>query len=392
MKRLFCFFLPLLAACNAKPAPEAQASTPSAATRAAAPSHADEVRITAAQQRAAGIEIGSFQRQDVTTDVQASGTIEVPPQNRASVSAVLGGYVLAVRVLPGQPVRAGAVLATLRSPDFLKLQQDYLQSRARVTFLAQELARQRVLDAEDVGAKRKLQQARADYVSEQAAVRTGAAQLRLLGLSVERLNGGYIAASVALTTPIGGTVKAVNINPGQYVSPQAVLVEVVNNHDLHLELKVFEQDIARVKVGQPILFTVKNRGSDERFRARVFLVGKSFDDDARVVRVHAHLEPERADLLPGQFIAARIQTGAARVRTLPEAAVVQAGELSYIYRRTAAADSGRTVFRRVRVRAGQSQHGDVTITVLDPLPDTAQLVRRGAYFLDAEMRKGEGGD
>ena len=390
MRLLPYFFLTLLVACNAKPAPEAAA--PPVATSAAPAGRPDEVRLTAAQQRAAGIEIGPFQRQDVTTDVQASGTIEVPPQNRASVSAVLGGYVLAVRVLPGQPVRAGAVLATLRSPDFLKLQQDYLQSRARVTFLAQELERQRVLDAEDVGAKRKLQQARADYASEQAAVRTGAAQLRLLGLSVERLNGGYIATSVPLTTPISGTVKSVKINPGQYVSPQDVLVEVVNNHDLHLELKVFEQDIARVKVGQPILFTVKNRGSDEQFRARVFLVGKSFDDDARVVRVHAHLEPERADLLPGQFIAARIQTGAARARTLPEAAVVQAGELSYIYRRLAAADSGRTVFRRVRVRAGQPQHGDIAITVLDALPDTTHFVRRGAYFLDAEMRKGEGGD
>ena len=390
MRLLPYFFLTLLVACNAKPAPEAAA--PPVATSAAPAGRPDEVRLTAAQQRAAGIEIGPFQRQDVTTDVQASGTIEVPPQNRASVSAVLGGYVLAVRVLPGQPVRAGAVLATLRSPDFLKLQQDYLQSRARVTFLAQELERQRVLDAEDVGAKRKLQQARADYASEQAAVRTGAAQLRLLGLSVERLNGGYIATSVPLTTPISGTVKSVKINPGQYVSPQDVLVEVVNNHDLHLELKVFEQDIARVKVGQPILFTVKNRGSDEQFRARVFLVGKSFDDDARVVRVHAHLEPERADLLPGQFIAARIQTGSARARTLPEAAVVQAGELSYIYRRLAAADSGRTVFRRVRVRAGQPQHGDIAITVLDALPDTTHFVRRGAYFLDAEMRKGEGGD
>ena len=390
MRLLPYFFLTLLVACNAKPAPEAAA--PPVATSAPPAARPDEVRLTAAQQRAAGIEIGPFQRQDVTTDVQASGTIEVPPQNRASVSAVLGGYVLAVRVLPGQSVRAGAILATLRSPDFLKLQQDYLQSRARVTFLAQELQRQRVLDAEDVGAKRKLQQARADYASEQAAVRTGAAQLRLLGLSVERLNGGYIATSVPLTTPISGTVKSVKINPGQYVSPQDVLVEVVNNHDLHLELKVFEQDIARVKVGQPILFTVKNRGSDEQFRARVFLVGKSFDDDARVVRVHAHLEPERADLLPGQFIAARIQTGAARARTLPEAAVVQAGELSYIYRRMAAADSGRTVFRRVRVRAGQPQHGDIAITVLDALPDTTHFVRRGAYFLDAEMRKGEGGD
>jgi len=55
-------------------------------------------------------------------------------------------------------------------------------------------------------------------------------------------------------------------------------------------------------------------------------------------------------------------------------------------------DSGRVVFRRVRVRAGAPQHGDVPVVVLDPLPDTTQLVRRGAYFLDAELRKGAGGE
>jgi cobalt-zinc-cadmium efflux system membrane fusion protein len=30
----------------------------------------------------------------------------------------------------------------------------------------------------------------------------------------------------------------------------------------------------------------------------------------------------------------------------------------------------------------------VAVTILDPLPDTTQLVRQGAYFLDAELRKG----
>jgi cobalt-zinc-cadmium efflux system membrane fusion protein len=90
-------------------------------------------------------------------------------------------------------------------------------------------------------------------------------------------------------------------------------------------------------------------------------------------------------------VAARIQTAGARVRTLPEAALIQAGELSYIFRRVGL-DSGRTVFRRVKVRASLPQHGDVAVTILDPLPDTTQLVRRGAYFLDAELRKGEGGD
>lgn len=391
MKRLPLLFFILLTACGTKKAPEGEAaSAGQPAAQSPTPANPDEVTLTVAQQRAAGLETGSYQRQNMTTDVQATGSIEVPPQNRAAISAQLGGYVQTVNVLPGQPVRAGMVLATLRGPEFLKLQQDYLQSRARVTFLGQELARQQVLDAEDVGAKRKLQQARADYASEQAAVRASAAQLRQLGLSVARIDAGNIISDVPLTSPMSGTVKAVNLSRGQYVNPQDMLVEIVNNQDLHLELKVFEQDIARVKVGQPILFTVKNRGSDEQFRARVFLVGKAFDDDARTVRVHAHLVPERADLLPGQFVAARIQTGAARQRTLPEAGLVQAGPLSYAFAAVGRpAAGGRVTFRRLRMRTGPAQGGSVAVTPLDPVPDSTRLVRRGAYFLQAELGKGQ---
>ncbi|WP_382313220.1 efflux RND transporter periplasmic adaptor subunit [Hymenobacter bucti] len=378
--------LALLTACGSKGNNTAQeAAAPAAPAPAANP---DEVAISAAQMRAAGIALGSFERQNMTTEVQANGSVEVPPQNRVSITAIQGGYVQTVAVLPGEHVAAGATVATLRSPEYLSLQQQYLQSKAKVRFLAEDLERQRILDVEDVGAKRKLQMARADFATEQATLRATAAQLRLLGIGVARLDAtGQLQSSVPLTTPIAGYVKAVNINPGQFVNPQDVLVEVLNRDDLHLELKVFEKDVAQVKVGQKILFKVQNVDRGEELTARVFLVGKAFDDDARTVRVHAHLEPERTDLLPGQFIAARIQTAGARVRTLPESALIQAGDLSYIFRRVGQ-DSGRTVFRRVKVRAGQPQHGDVAVTLLDPLPDTTGLVRQGAYFLDAELRKG----
>jgi cobalt-zinc-cadmium efflux system membrane fusion protein len=381
-----------LGACGAKPDAAANTAAPTGqAAKAAALAPADnpdQVAVSDVQQRAAGIELGSFERQNMTTEVQANGSVEVPPQNRVSITAIQGGYVQTVAVLPGEHVAAGATVATLRSPEYLTLQQTYLQSKAKVRFLTEDLERQRILDVEDVGAKRKLQQARADFATEQATLRATAAQLRLLGISVAHLDAtGQLQSSVPLTTPIAGYVKAVNINPGQYVNPQDVLVEVLNRDDLHLELKVFEKDVAQVKVGQKILFRVQNVDRGEELTARVFLVGKAFDDNARTVRVHAHLEPERRDLLPGQFVAARIQTAGARVRTLPEGALIQAGDLSYIFRRVGQ-DSGRVQFRRVKVRAGQPQHGDVAVTLLDPLPDTTQLVRKGAYFLDAELRKG----
>ncbi|WP_188556870.1 efflux RND transporter periplasmic adaptor subunit [Hymenobacter glacieicola] len=374
----------LLTACgtNTPDQPEAAAAPEAAAP--ATPTSPDEVRISSAQAQAAGVETGAFVWKNMTTDVQANGSIDVPPQNRASVSAVLGGYVQSVAVLPGQQVARGGVVAVLRHPDYLKLQQDYLQSKARVTFLQKELQRQQTLDAEDVGAKRKLQQAQSDYASEQATLRTTAAQLRMLGLSMSRLDRGEISPTVPLVSPIKGYVKTVNINPGQFVNPQDVLVEIVDRSDLHLELKVFERDIARVKNGQRILFKIPSRGSTEDMGARVFLVGKAFNDDARTVSVHAHLEPERDDVLPGQYVSAHIQTAGARQRTLPEDAVIQAGEFSYVF-----AQTGPGAYRRYKVRTGATENGDVAITPLEQLPDTTRLVRHGAYFLDAELKKGQ---
>ncbi len=352
------------------------------------PATTQELTISPAQYAAAGITTGGFTQQNMTTDVLANGVLDVPPQSQVSISAVMGGYVQQVKVLPGQFVAKGAVVAVLRHPDYLKLQQEYLQARARLTFLRQELARQQELDAEDVGAKRRLQQAQSEFATEQATERALAGQLHLLGLAPERLRATSLTPSVALTTPIGGYVKAVSINPGQFVNPQDVLVEVVDRTGLHLELKVFEKDIAQVHKGQRVLFKIPNSRLDRELEARVILVGQAFDNDARTVSVHAHLEQKSAFLLPGQYVAARIQTEGAREQTLPEEAVIQAGELSYIFAREGTARTGYR-FRRYKVKTGSIQHGDVAIMPLETLPDTTQLVRRGAYFLQAEFTKGQ---
>lgn len=377
----FLLLATLLTACGQNNTPEKQASTPPAPARPTTP---DEVRVSAAQLQAAGVELGGFNWKNLAADVQANGVVDVPPQNRASVSAVMGGYVQSVAVLPGQQVRKGSVLAVLRHPDYLKLQQEYMQSRARVTFLQQELKRQQTLDAEDVGAKRKLQQAQSEYTSEQANLQSTAGQLRMLGISLTSLHQGRISPSVTLTAPISGNVAMVRINPGQYVNPQDVLVELVDPSHMHLELQVFERDVNQVRKGQQVVFRLPGQRRGPDMTANVYLVGKSFDPEKRTVNVHAHLEPERTDLIPGQYVAAAIQTGAARQRTLPEEAIIQAGEFSYIFVQTAP-----DTFRRIKVQPGATENGDVALRLLDPLPDSTHLVQRGAYFLDAELKKGQ---
>ena len=47
-----------------------------------------------------------------------------------SVTAPLGGFVDRTDLLQGSRVRKGQVLAVIRNPDFVQLQQDYLETRA----------------------------------------------------------------------------------------------------------------------------------------------------------------------------------------------------------------------------------------------------------------------
>jgi cobalt-zinc-cadmium efflux system membrane fusion protein len=386
------FLLLLLVACGKKADETADKPAPPP------PRAPNEVFLSKAQLQAAGIELGTFTRRDLGTEVQGAGQIDVPPSHKVSITAVMGGYVQQLPVLPGQFVKRGSVLATLRNPDYLKLQQDYLQSQARIVFLQQETARQQILNDEDVGARRKLQQAASELRTEQAAAGSLAAQLRLIGLSPGSITATNIRPSVPLIAPIGGYVKAVLVNPGQFVNPQDVLIELVDRSDLHLELKVFERDIAKVKVGQDILFTVPAQGAGARpLPATVFLVGKAFDEDGRTVSVHAHLHDTGPDaaatatLLPGQYVSARILTGRTPQRTLPEDALVPGGEVSYAYYQVKSDDKGST-FRRFSLRPGATDQGQVAVRPLDKLADTTHLVVKGAYFLDAERSKGQGGD
>ena len=175
-------------------------------------------------------------------------------------------------------------------------------------------------------------------------------------------------------------------------------VQPSDRSDLHLELKVFERDIAKIKIGQDILFRVPAQGADAQpLPATVFLVGKAFDDDGRTVPVHAHLHDTGPDaaataaLLPGQYVSARILTGRTPQRTLPEDALVPGGEASYAYYQVKSDASGST-FRRFSLRPGPTDQGQVAVRLLDKLADTTHLVVKGAYFLDAERSKGQGGD
>jgi cobalt-zinc-cadmium efflux system membrane fusion protein len=75
--------------------------------------------------------------------VEANGQLEVPPQHEATVTAVLGANVASIKMIEGDRVRKGQVIAYLTHPTFTQLQTDYIKAYQQLHFLEKEYHRQK---------------------------------------------------------------------------------------------------------------------------------------------------------------------------------------------------------------------------------------------------------
>ncbi|MCC9135394.1 efflux RND transporter periplasmic adaptor subunit [Pontibacter silvestris] len=349
-----------------------------------APLDAQLVQFSQEQQEVSEIEVGPLQERELSTRIQANGQLSLPPQGRASVSPLIGGMVRSITIVEGDFVQKGKVLATIENPELIKLQQDYLTTRNQLAFAEQDFERQKTLSDEQVGARKKFEQAHTDLQVQQAKLKALATQLQTFGISPKRVEAGNITSTINLIAPISGYVQEIEANIGTFAEPNKPILQLVDDHHLHLDLNVFEKDFHKLEKGQKVIFTLPNVASDE-IEAEVFAVGKSFEGESRVVPVHAEIKNNtHKGLLPGMFINANILTGKHAVPSLPEEAVVLYQSKPHIFLK-----AGSTTFRMLPVETGVTENGYTEVSLIESLPANSTVVQRGAYFILAEKMKAE---
>ncbi|WP_034888672.1 efflux RND transporter periplasmic adaptor subunit [Gillisia sp. Hel_I_29] len=349
---------------------------------------AKQVTFTKDQYNLAGIETGQIEMRNLSNIIKLNGVIDVEPKSMASVSAPLGGYLKTAGRLPGEAIKKGQVLATIENPEFIQIQQDYLESLSRLQFLEEEYNRQKQLREEDINSAKTFQQVSSDYKITQGRVKAYEQQLALAGISRSNVQNGNITRTANLYAPITGFVKASNVNIGDYVSPQDVLFEVVNLDDIHLALNAFEKDLGKIKVGQTVKFSLAN---DNKFNrtAEVFLIGKATGSD-RITPVYSHLNKEdKKGLLPGMYVKAWIESGTNKQMAIPSEAIVQYEGKDFVIFQTENSDSGYT-FRLEQVKKGIEQEGYTAITFAESADvNSFKPVTKNAYSILSALRNSE---
>lgn len=86
-----------------------------------------------------------------------NGILMVPPQQHATITLSMGGAVHSVAFLPGSYVQKNQVILTLENPDFIALQQTWLDAAAQVEFLEKEYLRQKNLASHEAASQKQMQ-------------------------------------------------------------------------------------------------------------------------------------------------------------------------------------------------------------------------------------------
>ena len=235
-----------------------------------------------------------------------------------------GGRVVRVTVEPGQQVAAGQVLAQIdrqvQTQEIAQLAASVRQAEADARLAEANLARAESLFAKGFISRADIDQRTAARDGAIARVGVARAQLAAARERADRLD---------VRAPAAGLILARNVETGQVVGPgTGALFRLAEGGALEMRAQVSEQDMARLRIGQPA--DVTPVGGTNSYTGRIWLIDPIIDLASRqgIVRIQLAYQP---GLRVGAFARARINAGEASRPLLPQSAVLADGQGNFVY-------------------------------------------------------------
>lgn len=317
----------------------------------------------------------------------APARIALDPRREAHVSAVTGGQLERILVRPGDAVSANQALATVLSPDLGEAIGAHLSAGARLEVATAKRDRVAQLLADGVSSKSQLADAEAEYTVAAAEHEAAEERLRVFGVepaSVAPKKGQHFSSRFSVRTPVDGTVLTIEAALGKSVEPGDALFHVGNLDEVWLLADVYERDLAAVKPGSAMSFTVDAYG-DERFTGTVDQVGDWLDPDSRTAEVRIVVPNADHRLKPNMFAKARLSLADGPVDAglaLPADAVQTVEDKPSAF---VELEPGKYAVRPVKVEP----LADGRVRVLAGLAAGDRVVVDGAFTLKSELAKSE---
>ena len=347
----------------------------------------NEIAVSKQQFEGEKMQLGSLTNQVFNETIKTNGMIDAPPENKASVSTFLGGYIKKTPLLIGDKVKKGQLLVTLENTEFVEIQQQYLEVAEQLNYLKSEFERQQTLYNENISSQKNFLKAESAYKSSLANYNGLRKKLIMININPTSVEQGNISTTINLYAPIQGFITKINVSTGTYVSPTDEIIEIINTEHIHLELTIFEKDVLKVKKDQSINFKIPEASKDI-FKAKVHLVGTSIDEENRTVKVHGHIhDEEQMNFIVGMFVEAEIISDSKQSLALPKDAVAKMDN-DYFALVLNNKEEGTYNFDKVKLDVGKQTEDFIEILNSGRIKDREILIK-GAYMILIDGIDGE---
>lgn len=312
--------------------------------------------------------------------VTAAGTIEFTPSRVARIGPSVAGRISSVPVAPGQKITKGATVVTLESVELGRAQAEFAIAKSNADVSVAELEREKRLMANGASSERAVALAEAETRTSSAEVKAAHARLSTLG------SGGK-GGAVSLVSPLAGTVLELRARVGQPVGPTDTLVVVGETTEVWLTIVVYERDMGKVHLGDPVRATTLAYPG-RIFEGSVDQIGAVLDETRHVLDARIVLKNTDGALKPGMTATARIvssvtdpataDAGPSNVLQLPKIAVQSIEGQPYVF---VEKQHGHFELRPVMLGSEIEEH----VEIVRGLDGSENVVTDGSFLVKSEL-------
>jgi len=287
---------------------------------------------------------------ELATGPTISGNLQAAQE--AMVRAQIGGTVLQTLADEGSRVSDGTLLARI---DDRTIRDQYLSARSAVTsaqssadVAARNLERNERLATAGAIAERDLETSRSQNVAAQSQLADARARLTLQEKQL---------ADAQIRAPFPGVVAERQVSAGDVVQPGGALFRVVDPTSMRLEGSVPANQLAAIKVGSPVNFSVSGY-PDRAFSGRITRINPMADPTTGQVRVVVSL-PNTGNLVGGLFAEGRVASERRTALVAPSGAVDVTGVKPFV----------------IRLKGGKVERVEVEVGLRDEETERVELTR-----------------
>ena len=235
----------------------------------------------------------------------AYGTVISQPGEVRVISVPFECRVVHVLAVAGQQVSAGASLVEVEPSPDATLQWE--EAKHGVAAASKQL--QQVQQRFDQRLATKQEQSQAQQNLESAQI------------TLANLEKRGVASRRNLVTDLAGIVSKVDVQEGQIVAAGGALVELAVENRFEVKLGIEPEEVAYLKVDQPVSLFAPERDSPAAINGKLRLVTRRVNPDTRLVDVFVSLPPD-AGLLLDQYMRGQLAIASEHALVVPREAVI----------------------------------------------------------------------